>query len=144
MVQEHVVSSCGRICLIGEHTDWASEITGIGQAIVFPTDQMIEASVEKLHTRDLVVESDGKVYRSSLNQEDLLREAVSDSFFSYIAGVSYVILERFPQVDGVQMNCKSSLPIRKGLSSSAAICRVTAKSFNILSQLNLNDESTLR
>ena len=72
-----------------------------------------------------------------MEAEALLVEAESGGFWSYIAGVAYQALIHY-QVDGLQIhNHRTDLPIKKGLSSSAAICVLAARAFNRLYDLKL-------
>ena len=60
----------------------------------------------------------------------LLAEAEKGSFFSYAAGVAYQILTNY-RVQGLEIdNYLTDLPVKKGLSSSAAICVLVARAFN--------------
>lgn len=63
--------------------------------------------------------------------EDALGEAAKrGGFWSYAAGVCYVFLTEFG-VGGLEINnYKTTLPLRKGLSSSAAFCVLVARAFN--------------
>ncbi|MFC1601670.1 sugar phosphate nucleotidyltransferase [Candidatus Sumerlaeota bacterium] len=131
----------GRICLFGEHSDWSggyrrvnAEI-GKGYTIIAGTNQGIRAEVEP-HPTQLVVTStlpDGTVrgpFEVEMSREALLAEAEKGGFFSYIAGVAYQILTHY-YVKGLTVNCTDmDLPLRKGLSSSAAICVLAARAFN--------------
>ncbi|MBP1622804.1 MAG: putative UTP--glucose-1-phosphate uridylyltransferase [Acidobacteria bacterium] len=60
----------------------------------------------------------------------LLEEAQKGGFWSYMAGVAYQVLTHYHVRGLVINNYKTDLPMKKGLSSSAAICVLTARSFN--------------
>lgn len=68
-----------------------------------------------------------------------LREAAKEGgFFSYVAGVASYMCEWY-HVGGLHLEIsKMDLPIKSGLSSSAAICVMVAKAFNRLYELHLN------
>lgn len=137
----------GRLCLLGEHSDWAGMNRMMnaaivpGQAIVSGINQGIYASVEKADT--FIVESEIEAYAgehfSCPMDTELLREtAKKGGFFSYVAGVASYVNEHF-SVKGIRVNVtRMDLPIRSGLSSSAAICVLVARAFNLLYHLNLN------
>jgi len=56
--------------------------------------------------------------------------AAEGGFFSYAAGVAFRILQDY-KVTGVEIDChQCTLPVAKGLSSSAAVCVLVARSFN--------------
>jgi UTP-glucose-1-phosphate uridylyltransferase/mevalonate kinase len=138
----------GRICLIGEHSDWAGGYRRInadienGYAIICGTNQGIYATVEP-HPTSLVLSSvteSGNVvgpYEIPMERQALLHEARQGGFFSYIAGVAYQVLINYRVRGLVIHNYHTDLPIKKGLSSSAAICVLTARAFNRIYDLKL-------
>jgi UTP-glucose-1-phosphate uridylyltransferase/mevalonate kinase len=138
----------GRICLIGEHSDWAGGYRRInadienGYAIICGTNQGIYATVEP-HPTSLVLSSvteNGNVigpYEIPMERQALLNEARQGGFFSYVAGVAYQVLINYRVRGLVIHNYHTDLPIKKGLSSSAAICVLTARAFNRIYDLKL-------
>ncbi len=139
----------GRICLFGEHSDWAGgyrrshPAIGKGYAIIAGTNQGVFAEVRP-HPSKLIVRStledgsDGGALELPMTPEGLLRTAQSGGFFSYVAGVAYEMATHFDVAGLVIDNHRTTLPVRKGLSSSAAICVLAARAFNQLYRLNLN------
>jgi UTP-glucose-1-phosphate uridylyltransferase/mevalonate kinase len=131
----------GRICLFGEHSDWAGGYRRInaeiekGYTLLTGTDQGIYAEVEP-HPSALVLSSttpEGErrgPYEIPMEPRALLEEAQKGGFWSYIAGVAYQILTHYHVRGLVIDNYKTDLPMKKGLSSSAAICVLTARAFN--------------
>ena len=131
----------GRICLFGEHSDWAaryrlnnSELEK-GYALIASTNQGVYAEV-KPHPTRLILKttlSDGTrhgPYSLPMEGDALLAEAEKGGFFSYAAGVAYQILTNY-QVQGLEIdNYLTDLPVKKGLSSSAAISVLVARAFN--------------
>ena len=70
--------------------------------------------------------------------QELKRVAKSGSFSAIVAGVASYMLEWY-KVGGVRIRItKMTLPMKSGLSSSAAICVLVARAFNLLYNLNLN------
>jgi UTP-glucose-1-phosphate uridylyltransferase/mevalonate kinase len=138
----------GRICLVGEHSDWAGGYRRInaniekGYTLITGTDQGIYAEVSP-HPTSLVLSStspDGKrdgPYEIPMEPKALLEEAQKGGFWSYIAGVAYQVLTNYHVRGLVIDNYKTDLPIRKGLSSSAAICVLTARAFNRVYDLKM-------
>ena len=131
----------GRLCLFGEHSDWAGSNKVInskivpGCAIVTGIQQGIYAEVEEndsfLYTSDLQGDLNNR-YECQMNPQMLKAEAEKGGFYSYIAGVASCISENYP-VLGIHIHVKKmDLPMKKGLSSSAAICVLVAKAFNAL------------
>ena len=131
----------GRMCLFGEHSDWAGGYRRInadiekGFALICGTNQGIYAEVEP-HPTSLILSSTSPEgerlgpYEIPMEPKALLAEAQKGDFWSYIAGVAYQVLTRYHVRGLVIDNYKTDLPMKKGLSSSAAICVLTARAFN--------------
>jgi len=138
----------GRICLFGEHSDWAGGYRRInadiekGYTLICGTDQGIYAEVEP-HPTSLVLTSstpDGGrqgPYEIPMQARALLEEAQRGGFWSYIAGVAYQVLTNYHVRGLVIDNYRTDLPVKKGLSSSAAICVLAARAFNRVYDLKL-------
>lgn len=138
----------GRICLFGEHSDWAGGYrrtnTAIekGYTLICGTEQGIYAEVVP-HPTALVLTAtapDGETHTREIPMETdaLLDEAWRGGFWSYIAGVAYQVLTHYRVRGLVLHNYKTDLPVKKGLSSSAAICVLTARAFNRVYDLQLD------
>jgi UTP-glucose-1-phosphate uridylyltransferase/mevalonate kinase len=134
----------GRICLFGEHTDWAGgyrRINGaleMGFTLISGTNQGLYAEV-KPHPSKLIFKStlSGEVFEIPMNRETLLLEAQKGGIFSYVAGVAYQVLTHY-RVHGLEINNdKTDLPVKKGLSSSAATCVLVARAFNRIYDLKM-------
>jgi UTP-glucose-1-phosphate uridylyltransferase/mevalonate kinase len=138
----------GRICLFGEHSDWAGGYRRInadiekGYTLITGTDQGIYAEVTP-HPTSLVLTSttpDGEIHgphEIPMQPKALLDEAQRGGFWSYIAGVAYQVLTNYHVRGLVFNNYKTDLPVKKGLSSSAAICVLAARAFNRVYDLKL-------
>ena len=138
----------GRICLFGEHSDWAGGYRRVNAAlekgftIICGTNQGIHAEVEP-HPTALVLTAttpDGETrgpHEIPFEGKALLEEAQGGGFFSYAAGVAYQVLTNYRVRGLVIRNFKTDLPIKKGLSSSAAISVLTARAFNRVYDLRL-------
>jgi len=139
----------GRLCLFGEHTDWAGHYRTMnadilpGAAIVTGIEQGIYAEVEKATGFEMCSDAPEirkvwKDFSCRMNEAELKKIAKSGSFFCYCAGVASYMLEWY-KVGGVRIRItKMTLPMKSGLSSSAAICVLVARAFNILYKLHLN------
>lgn len=133
----------GRLCLFGEHCDWASGYRrynpelGVGYTLIVGTNQGLYAEVKR-HPSQLIVRSGDRMLALPMEKQALLTEARKGGFFSYAAGVAYQFLSYF-QVSGLEIdNYLTDLPIQKGLSSSAAICVLVARAFNHVYDLKLS------
>ena len=139
----------GRLCLFGEHSDWAGKYRTMnadivpGAALVTGIEQGIFATVEK--SSDFEVCSSAPEisdvwtdFSCRMDGQELKEIAKSGSFFCYCAGVASYMLEWY-KVGGVKINItKMNLPMKSGLSSSAAICVLVARAFNLIYNLNLS------
>ena len=138
----------GRICLLGEHSDWAgghrrtNSAIVPGFAIICGTNQGLRARVSP-HPDKLVFSSsltDGGArheFELPMRQDVLLEEARRGGFFSYVAGVAYQVLTHNTVKGLVIDNYSTDLPVKKGLSSSAAVCVLTARAFNLVYDLKM-------
>jgi len=138
----------GRICLFGEHSDWAGGYRRInadiekGYTLLTGTDQGVYAEASP-HPHSLLLTSttpEGErvgPHEIPMDAKALLEEAQKGGFWSYIAGVAYQILINYHVRGLVIDNTLTDLPLKKGLSSSAAICVLTARAFNRVYDLKM-------
>jgi UTP-glucose-1-phosphate uridylyltransferase/mevalonate kinase len=139
----------GRLCLFGEHTDWAGHYRTMnadivpGAAIVTGIEQGIYAEVEKSSLFEVLCTAQSMYggwhdFACRMDEQELKRIARSGDFFCYCAGVASYMLEWY-KVGGVRIKItEMTLPMKSGLSSSAAICVLVARAFNLIYNLNLN------
>ncbi len=139
----------GRLCLFGEHSDWASERGDHpGYCIVTGTKQGLRATAERADR--LIVESPAPdrsgrpgapVRRIELPWDGVaLGAAAADEleFFRYCAGTASVMLSKYDLPAGVHLRIESmDLPLKKGVASSAAVCILVARAFDAVYGLNL-------
>ena len=138
----------GRICLFGEHSDWAGGYRRTnaelekGYTIIAGTNQGLYADV-KPHPTKLIFRStkpDGTradTFEAPMDTSVLLAEAEKGGYFSYMAGVAYQVMTHY-RVRGLEIdNYMTDLPIKKGLSSSAAVCVLVARAFNRVYDLKM-------
>ena len=139
----------GRLCLFGEHSDWAGKYRTMnsnlvaGAAIVSGTEQGIYAVAERSDKFEMFstaeeIKEVWKNFSCPMESGRLKDIARSGSFFAYCVGVASYMLEWY-NVGGVKITLTSmTLPMKSGLSSSAAICVLVARAFNELYGLNLS------
>ncbi len=138
----------GRICLFGEHSDWAGSYRRIngeiekGFTLITGTNQGLYAEV-KPHPSKLIFHSTldegtrNPPYEVTMEHGILLEEAEKGDFYSYVAGTAYQILTNYRVRGLVIDNYRTDLPIQKGLSSSAALCVLVARAFNRMYDLKM-------
>ena len=139
----------GRLCLFGEHSDWAGGYRRIdpdvtpGYCLAVGTTQGIHARVSRggaSLTVDSHVVHDGRAPALDVPMKlaALSEAARAGGFYAYCAGVAAHLCERY-RVGGITIQTKSmNLPLKKGLSSSAAVSVLTARAFSQQYDLNLS------
>lgn len=137
----------GRLCLFGEHSDWAGQYRTMnaqivsGHSIVTGLEQGIYAIAEKsekFRVTSSLPDYKGESFECNMDKDVLRETAKKGGFFSYVAGVASYISEWY-RVGGVSIEITDmTLPMKSGLSSSAAICVLVTRAFNILYDLRLN------
>ena len=123
----------GRVNLIGEHTDYNG-------GYVLPT-------VLPQETRVLVARRDDRMVRacsaeirgSRVISFQLGSESPTHSWIDYIQGVTWALAERGTDLSGVDMFVTSTVPIGKGLSSSASLEVAVARALRQSLELALSD-----
>lgn len=144
----------GRICLFGEHSDWAATyrekskdickgyalVAGINQKIVADVSIDNNFIISFCKSSNLI---EFKDLRMNANLNELYKLANSGSFYSYASAAAYIIKKNY-NVKGLKVNIlDNTLPIKKGLASSAAISVLIIKSYNILYKLGLSDNQIM-
>lgn len=139
----------GRLCLFGEHSDWAAEY-GLtkGHCLVIGTDQGLSATARRADgftVETLLPDIDGRpTGRSrqmscSWEAQTLLSAAKDENeFFRYCAGVAYEMMSVRGVAGGIDIRITAmDLPLRRGVSSSAAVCILVAKAFDAVYELGM-------
>ena len=139
----------GRLCLFGEHSDWAAEHgRHRGHCLVVGTDQGLRATATAAETFIVRTSETDPLGRPTGQTRQMdcpfeapaLLAAAEDQheFFRYCAGVAHEMLGH-PGVDG-GLNLEIAavdLPLKKGVASSAAVCILVAQAFDRTYGLNL-------
>lgn len=102
----HEIFVPGRLCILGEHTDWAAEYSAespiatniSGYAIVCTTNEGLYSRINHLPDLKLVFLSSDcrgmvRSFTAALAYSQLV-ESAQDPYFGYIAGTAAVIIER--------------------------------------------------
>ena len=149
------LSVSGRLCLFGEHSDWAGQ-HGVhpGFCISIGTDQSLKATAEasdRFLVETVIPDKAGgpgaRTRQISCPWEaEPLRSAAEDrsEFFRYCAGVAHEALTRLGISGGIEIHITDmDLPLKKGLSSSAAVCVLIAEAINTVWDLRLSREDLM-
>lgn len=153
----------GRLCILGEHTDWAgahrlsNPNIRPGYCIVCCTNEGLYATVSEYESGFFCFEyRDAQGSMQSiifpLDADQLAQQASEGGFFSYICGTASWMAS-LPKMQGggddsrgkgIKIcNHRQTLPIKKGLSSSAAICTLVAQSFSTHYNLGLTRDEIM-
>jgi galactokinase len=138
----------GRLCLFGEHSDWAGaqrqadSAIAPGACILTGTNQGLHATAEASTSFEISsCLPDGTScgpFTVAMEDDALAAAARARGFFSYAAGVAGEVRRRYA-TGGVRIVVThTDLPVARGLSSSAAISVLTARAFNQVHQLGLD------
>ena len=134
----------GRLCIMGEHSDWAGKYRNInnniekGYAIVTGIEEGIYATAKISDKFIIRNEANGKYFECEMDYEKLKKIAEEGGYWSYACGVATCVKEQY-NIGGIEVTINNvTIPEKKGLSSSAAICVLIARAFNQLYNLHLN------
>lgn len=144
----------GRLCLFGEHSDWAGRhvLTDPsiepGRCLIVGTDQGLYARArgigdffELTQVSPSGEDCQFNTYRAEF--QVLKSVAESRSFDSYAAGTA-ALMVREHCAGGLRLDVfRRDLPLGKGLSSSAAVCVLTARAYNLAYGLGLSVEEEM-
>ncbi len=139
--------SPGRLCLFGEHSDWAAE-HGLhaGHCLVVGTDQGIFAKArpsDQFIVRSLCHQPASLTCR--WNRRALARAAGDpDEFYRYCAAVAWELFGHPGVAAGIELTIhRMDLPLKKGVASSAAACLLMARAFNDIYTLGLGVDALM-
>ena len=143
----------GRLCLFGEHTDWAGSYRRfdstipVGKALVTGVNQGLTATVERGEKLFEYItpysQDEDNFLRVKLDGPELKKLAEKGGFFSYVSAAALLMTREFG-TGGLRIrNSVSDLPIGRGLASSAAACVLTVRAFNRLYGLGLSESDEM-
>lgn len=146
---DHIITVPGRLCLVGEHSDWAADYRLYNTKI--PTGAALIVCLRQSLTARASATDRRLVLRSSIGGhlnvpiEDALHHARTTSCaWRYGAAVAYIMSTRFQHARGIDVRIISeTLPPAKGFSSSAALCVLIARAFNITYGLSLTPRAEM-
>ncbi len=139
--KEAKIKTCGRIVLLGEHSDWAGRY-----CILSAVEKGITGQIGTREDNKLVVFSEiwGETFKKTYTLNNLSHNDVKSErdVLMYFPAVARVLLDDNYPIGGLEISCKTDLPVKKGLASSAAICILIVKAFDRVYNLGL-DEKTI-
>lgn len=107
-----------RICLAGEDLDW----TG-GRSILYGLDLKLEVNISMLdESADYIFINSNKVNGTmKIKLNDILNYKYTDSFYNYIIAGVRIFYKHYKNIKAMKIEIISEVPIKSGLSSSAAL-----------------------
>lgn len=132
----------GRVSIIGELSDIVVDYKKENSTIT--PGEVIAGGIEKgiyataTLSKDFIFEFNNETFTiKNMNLTQLKKTAKSNCFYSYVSSVAYYMKKNF-KTSGISIKVlHMTLPIQKGLSSSASVCVLVTKAFNKLYNLNL-------
>ena len=147
----------GRVCLLGEHSDWAGQTPAAdtqGRCLVYNTDLGIHAWAwaTTLPALCIVDQTSNQDSVRSVAMEACELKTLAEQpgeYFAYVFGTAYVMMRRYMSEDtpvgGITiLNDATTIPMRKGFSTSAAICVLVAEAFAQVFNLRHNGSTLTR
>jgi galactokinase len=116
--------------------------------IVCATNEGLYATCSYYKPNMILYEHNNTTFEFILDRSILTPIASEGGFYSYVAGTILSLLDNNEYLDKLQTqglhinNYKTTLPMKKGLSSSAAICVLITKCFNEIYNIGM-DISTI-
>jgi galactokinase len=163
----HEIFVPGRLSILGEHSDWASSYrsvnpaVSVGRCLVCVTNEGLFARASTSTTPGIsytCIDREGLElsFTHSYDLDALHAVARGGGFFAYVAGTVAAIIEAYDLTGGVSTpaeeshkfgihinNYKSTLPMKKGLSSSAAVCVLVVTCFAALNGWELDQDEIM-
>ena len=126
-------SAPGRVNLIGEHTDYNGGYV-LPMALPHKTDVLIGCRPDCL-----VRGSSADVTPGTPIEFQLGQEKSDKGWIDYVQGVTWALAERGQRLHGFDFRVSSTIPIGKGLSSSASLEVAVCRALRSVYQLALSD-----
>lgn len=138
----HNIQSFGRVCFFGEHSDWASEFHIYkGRALATPLDLGISAKAKKSNVFS-IYEDNRRIQFENKDLCAIMKDKTH--FYRYVCSTVYLMKKRYNILGCVDLVIDhKNLPIRAGLSSSAAISNLIVKAFDTAYNLRLTENEIM-
>ncbi len=142
-VRTVVAKAHGRVCLLGDHCDWAQR-----QVIASSIDCDMIVHGDRASDDAIMVDATNRFHGHHESGFFKLQEAsgmpLAGTSLAYVNGVVLALLGRGHSLGGAKLSIVSDIPMKKGLSSSAAICVSSTMALGKLFQLGLSDTDIIR
>lgn len=129
----------GRLCLFGEHSDWNAGNVGFGEALVVSTATGVFARAHHHHqshpAQFTFTAPDGSAVTAGLSERELRLALAEHPYFGYVLGAAAVFVAKYPAPPQSSVhidNYRTTIPLKKGLSSSAAVCVLVVRALSAL------------
>jgi len=127
----------GRVCIFGDHCDWAGT-----QVIASSIDRKVVTKAKKTDNDRISITSlnffHGTEDQAAFEVGEAKDLPLLSHRLSYVNAVVVALQQLGLEIGGARLEISSDLPMKKGLSSSAALCVSTARALNGLFSLGLD------
>lgn len=120
----------GRVCLLGEHTDWAG-----GAAVVVPMDRAVTVLAEPSDRLEATAVLDGVSHA--------WEEGADPGALRFVPAVAAEVRERFCLPTNARLHLAGDLPPGRGFSSSAAVSVALVRTFAAIAGRTLPLDETV-
>lgn len=133
----------GRVCLLGDHCDWAQR-----QVLASSIDRAIVTRAKPSNAGRVGIRISNTFHQTRDEASFELERApdipLADSSLKYVNAVIAAIMEDGLRLGGADLDIESDVPMKKGLSSSAALCVSASRALSALFSLNLSSDDVVR
>lgn len=134
-MKTYTATACGRVNLIGEHTDY-------NDGWVLPTAIPQQTIVQLTPRQDKRVHGISASFENASNATNeyiLGEEKLTHSWIDYLQAVTHVLAQKNHRISGFDIHIASNIPVGSGLSSSAALEVAVLKALRDAFLLHMTD-----
>lgn len=133
MERVYKASAPGRVCLVGEHCDYAK-----GMSVAVPLSEGVTIYGDRRRDEVVSITSglEGKVHEISFDLRTI--PSLDDHTLRYCTAAVQTLRERNSRFKGMDITIRSNLLTQKGLGSSAAVSVATLEAFNDAYELEIS------
>lgn len=130
-----MAKSNARICLAGEDLDWTN-----GTSILCGINLYTSVKIRPIFssTNEIVIDSDLVDYTKNIVISKLQDYKYTGDFYDYVIAGINVFNKKYFQINPIYIQVSSSIPLKSGLSSSAALLVALFSELSIFYKLNIN------
>jgi galactokinase len=147
--QQYNIFVPGRLLLFGDHADWPTlfqkdnDTIVDGYALVIGIEYGIYSIIQKSNIVHIKSNYNNFTYEYKQVADKPQTNQDKNSFLDYAIGTAHYMINKY-SVGGIDVNSyKTTLPVCRGLSSSAAMCMTLVRGYNLVYNLSLSEEDEM-